>query len=96
MSLRQGQLDPIKGALSGLYILDCKDPNAILTGTVVETELTRILVPAGLLGDSGGFKIYALFTSNNSVGAKNVNMYFGGQQFFQLGHEWCKYRHEYV
>lgn len=86
MSIKQEQLKSIAGALGGLYTLFIGDNNVNLTGTVAETELFRQVVPAGLLGDSGGLIFIGLFTNNNSVNNKTINVKFGGQlvgQFVQ-------------
>lgn len=51
---------------------------AALTGSTSETVLATLTLPGGTLGPNGSIQADALFSVNNSAGAKTVRFRFGG------------------
>lgn len=57
---------------------------APITGTLTETVLGTITVPAGAIGPNGQVEINAHFSVTNSANTKTVRVKFGGTTFFSL------------
>jgi len=65
-------------AMSGVYILGQSGVEIPLTGTVAETALATIPVPAGAMGPNGRLRITALWNYTNSANNKTLRVRFGG------------------
>lgn len=53
------------------------------TGTLVETELAKIVIPGGLMGPDGELRIKQLWTFTNSANNKTMRVYMGGVMYQQ-------------
>ena len=62
----------------GMQVLARSNAAAALTGTVNETALATITVPAGLLGVSGSLFVAATQTYTNSASSKTIRLRFSG------------------
>lgn len=51
---------------------------AALTGTVTETALATITIPAAAMGTNGQVRVRAFFSNNNSANNKTMRIKFGG------------------
>ncbi len=51
---------------------------ASVTGTLTETVLATIPIPAGAMGVNGGVRIYAYWSATNNANAKTVSFRLGG------------------
>lgn len=49
-----------------------------VTGTVNETTLATVTIPAGVMGISGGIEIRTVWSVTNSANAKTLRVRFGG------------------
>jgi hypothetical protein len=49
-----------------------------LTGTLTETVLATVTIPAGAMGPNGFIRVNALFSNNNSATVKTPRIRFGG------------------
>lgn len=52
--------------------------SSALTGTTAETALATLTLPGGTLGPNGSMQLDALWSCNNSAGAKTLRARFGG------------------
>lgn len=55
-----------------------------LTGTLTETTLATITIPANTLGANGQLELEALFSYTNSANSKTLRAKFGGTQYLNL------------
>lgn len=78
MSLKQGQIDKILGAIGNIYTLYSGSPNVAVTGTTNETVLHSVTVPANVLGNGGSIIIIPLWQMTNSINTKTMRTRFGG------------------
>lgn len=53
-----------------------------LTGTLVLTELAKVVVPGGLMGPNGALRISALWSLTNNANIKTLIIRFGGVELF--------------
>lgn len=65
---------PINGQIN----LSTLSINTSVTGTITNTQLHEVIVPAGLMSVNGQLEIITLFNYTNSAGIKTLRMYFGG------------------
>lgn len=54
---------------------------ASVTGTVAETTLATVSVPAGAMGPNGALRVTSLWKYTNSANAKTLKVQFGGVNF---------------
>lgn len=52
-----------------------------LTGTLAQTDLATITIPAGAMGPNGQVRVSALFSCTNNANNKNAYIIFGGTAF---------------
>jgi hypothetical protein len=62
----------------GLQCLARSGVLAAVTGTLSETALATVAVPAGLMGVSGGLLIYTSWSHTNSANTKTMRVRLGG------------------
>lgn len=71
------QFDRAKSSLGLSYVLASSGVAVPLTGTTVETVLASVLIPGGLLGPNGCFRLVSLWSVTNSVNNKTCRHKFG-------------------
>lgn len=70
--------DPSKtGNPAGVQVIGRSAVAASITGTLTETTLGTVTVPAGLMGTSGALRITTLWTFTNSANTKTLKVKFG-------------------
>jgi hypothetical protein len=77
--------DPRKSGINaGMTLLAASAVPVSVTGTVNETTLATVTIPAGAMGLNGGLQIRTLWTVTNNANAKTLRVKFGSMLALQL------------
>jgi len=78
------QFDTSKLELGMSYVLARSFAPASVTGTLAETDLATIDIPAGLMGPNGVLRIVCFWSFTNSANTKTVRNRFGASPLSSL------------
>lgn len=65
-----------------MRVLGASASPSSVTGTLTETTLATVVVPAGVMGTNGILRVQTLWTVTNSANNKTLQMVFGGTVYY--------------
>lgn len=80
----QTALNAKADASNAVYVLAQRAVASSVTGTLTETTLATITIPANAMGVNGAIRITPLFSYTNSANTKRLRIKFAGNEYWNL------------